>query len=90
MDEDESISKLETSRANRLESIILEHKEMELQTIRHIEPQKTLKTKIVAMSANSDSETRQEALAVGADDFVGKPFNISTFEELYQRITQKA
>lgn len=36
---------------------------------------------IIAMSANSDHETMQEALKAGADAFMSKPFSLSTFKE---------
>ena len=40
---------------------------------------------IVALSANSDSETARVALEAGADDFVPKPFSYDTFLEVMRR-----
>jgi CheY-like chemotaxis protein/signal transduction histidine kinase len=40
---------------------------------------------IIALSANSDSETTQEALDAGADYFMSKPFTYDTFTELMAR-----
>lgn len=40
---------------------------------------------VVAVSANSDHETMQEAMAAGADVFMGKPFSIDTFTEIMNR-----
>lgn len=34
---------------------------------------------VIGMSANSDDETRREALLVGMDSFVAKPFNVAKF-----------
>jgi DNA-binding response OmpR family regulator len=35
------------------------------------------------MSANSDNETRRQALEVGMDHFIAKPFNIESFKSIY-------
>jgi CheY-like chemotaxis protein len=40
---------------------------------------------IIALSANSDSDTMQEALDAGADYFMSKPFTYETFRELIAR-----
>jgi CheY-like chemotaxis protein len=40
---------------------------------------------IIALSANSDSDTMQEALDAGADHFMSKPFLYDTFYELMQK-----
>jgi CheY-like chemotaxis protein len=40
---------------------------------------------IIALSANSDSDTMQEALDAGADHFMSKPFTYETFRELVTR-----
>jgi CheY-like chemotaxis protein len=40
---------------------------------------------IIALSANSDSDTMQEALDAGADYFLCKPFTYETFYELMQK-----
>ena len=40
---------------------------------------------IVALSANSDSNTTREALEAGADEFVSKPFSYDTFLEVMRR-----
>jgi CheY-like chemotaxis protein len=37
---------------------------------------------IIALSANSDSETMQEALSAGADHFMSKPFTYDMFLDL--------
>jgi two-component system, sensor histidine kinase len=42
---------------------------------------------IIGMSANSDDETRRQALEVGMDNFIPKPFNIDKFHELFSRDT---
>ena len=34
---------------------------------------------IIGMSANSDDETRKEALLAGMDSFIAKPFNVARF-----------
>ena len=39
---------------------------------------------IVGMSANSDNESRQEALAVGMDSFITKPFAYEDFSQALQ------
>ena len=38
---------------------------------------------VIALSANSDDETKQEALTAGADVFKAKPFSYESFLELY-------
>jgi CheY-like chemotaxis protein len=40
---------------------------------------------IIALSANSDSDTMQEALDAGADYFLSKPFTYETFRELMNK-----
>jgi CheY-like chemotaxis protein len=40
---------------------------------------------IIALSANSDTDTMQEALDAGADHFMSKPFTFETFRELMRR-----
>jgi CheY-like chemotaxis protein len=40
---------------------------------------------IIALSANSDSDTMQEALDAGADYFMSKPFTYETFRELMSK-----
>ena len=40
---------------------------------------------VIALSANSDEETRQEALAAGADAFVAKPFTYESFLNTMQK-----
>jgi CheY-like chemotaxis protein len=37
---------------------------------------------VVAMSTNLGDETREEALAAGADYFITKPFTVETFEDI--------
>ena len=37
---------------------------------------------VIGMSANSDDETRKEALSVGMDSFIAKPFNVDKFCEV--------
>jgi CheY-like chemotaxis protein len=39
---------------------------------------------VIALSANSDEETRQEALKAGADAFVPKPFTYESFVDVMQ------
>lgn len=34
---------------------------------------------VIGMSANSDDETRKEALSIGMDSFIAKPFNVARF-----------
>jgi CheY-like chemotaxis protein len=48
----------------------------------HARPRRQL---IIALSANSDSETMQEALDAGADHFMSKPFTYETFRELMRK-----
>ena len=38
------------------------------------------------MSANSDEETRRQALEVGMDQFIPKPFQIGAFQKIYSDI----
>jgi CheY-like chemotaxis protein len=40
---------------------------------------------IIALSANSDSETMQEALDAGADHFISKPFAYETFYDFMSK-----
>mmetsp|Transcript_36152 Transcript_36152/g.62340 ORF Transcript_36152/g.62340 Transcript_36152/m.62340 type:complete len:80 (+) Transcript_36152:2-241(+) len=40
---------------------------------------------VIALSANSDEETRREALAAGADAFVPKPFTYESFLNAMQK-----
>jgi CheY-like chemotaxis protein len=40
---------------------------------------------VIAVSANSDNETIQEAIKAGADSFVSKPFSYDSFSEAMQR-----
>lgn len=40
---------------------------------------------IIGVSANSDSETMQEAYRAGVDDFIAKPFTMDTFYRVFQR-----
>jgi CheY-like chemotaxis protein len=40
---------------------------------------------IIALSANSDSETMQEALDAGADSFLSKPFKYETFHDYMEK-----
>lgn len=37
---------------------------------------------VIALSANSDHETQQEAFAAGADAFLAKPFTYDNFREM--------
>jgi response regulator of citrate/malate metabolism len=43
---------------------------------------------IIAVSANSDHETVQEALRAGADTFMTKPFAYEAFAELMEQHAQ--
>ena len=43
---------------------------------------------VIAVSANSDNETVQEALRAGADSFVSKPFSYDCFTEAMQNRPQ--
>ena len=48
----------------------------------HIPKMKVLPHQIIiAMSANSDHGTMQEAYTAGVDTFMGKPFNVATFND---------
>lgn len=38
---------------------------------------------IIGTSANSDAETRREALEVGMDQFLSKPLSVKNMRELY-------
>jgi CheY-like chemotaxis protein len=38
---------------------------------------------IIGMSANSDIESRQEALSAGMDDFISKPFTYLEFQRAF-------
>ena len=38
------------------------------------------------MSANSDDETRKEALFIGMDSFIAKPFNVARFCEVLSAV----
>lgn len=44
------------------------------------------KQKIIGISANSDDVTRMDALRVGMDDFISKPFSIDQFYKTLQKI----
>lgn len=44
---------------------------------------------IVGVSANSDEETIKAAFDAGVDDFIPKPFNAKTFEDLYRSLSAK-
>jgi len=41
---------------------------------------------IIGMSANSDHETMDDAIAAGIDAFIAKPFSIELFHETYDRV----
>ncbi len=40
---------------------------------------------IFGVSANSDHETMNDAYAAGVDDFFGKPFSLTTFNQTIER-----
>lgn len=40
---------------------------------------------IIGLSANSDHETVIEAFNAGVDDFIGKPFSLTTFNTMIER-----
>ncbi len=40
---------------------------------------------IIGLSANSDHETANDALAAGVDEFFGKPFSLDTFNKMLER-----
>ncbi len=40
---------------------------------------------IIGLSANSDHETVIEAFNAGVDDFIGKPFSLTTFNAMIER-----
>ncbi len=41
---------------------------------------------IIGVSANSDHDTMEDALAAGVDAFMGKPFTMGAFRETYNRL----
>ena len=41
---------------------------------------------VIGMSANSDDETRKEALFIGMDSFIAKPFNVARFCEVLSAV----
>eukprot|EP00981_Chlorochromonas_danica_P008975 scaffold2384_cov235-Ochromonas_danica.AAC.2 len=43
---------------------------------------------IIGVSANSDSETTDQAYKMGVDAFISKPFSLNTFYKTYQNIRQ--
>ena len=44
---------------------------------------------VIGMSANSDHETIKEALDVGFDDFISKPFTFKKFIDVYHKAKKK-
>lgn len=52
------------------------------------EPDKR-RTIIIGVSANSDHETMQEAMAFGMDAFIEKPFAINSFYKVYREVKEK-
>ena len=45
---------------------------------------------IIGMSANSDDETRKEALLAGMDSFIAKPFNVARFCDVLASVRASA
>lgn len=45
-------------------------------------------TPIVIISAKEDTQSRQQAFAMGANEFLNKPFNIDEFLNTIKRLTQ--
>eukprot|EP00597_Dinobryon_sp_UTEXLB2267_P007806 CAMPEP_0170096654 /NCGR_PEP_ID=MMETSP0019_2-20121128/28730_1 /TAXON_ID=98059 /ORGANISM="Dinobryon sp., Strain UTEXLB2267" /LENGTH=702 /DNA_ID=CAMNT_0010318717 /DNA_START=754 /DNA_END=2862 /DNA_ORIENTATION=+ len=74
---------LESIRHIRQEEQLQEQQERNTEESKFGPPAKFRRHFIVACSANSDDSTMQEALRAGADAFVGKPFVLSRFYELY-------
>lgn len=48
--------------------------------------EQTKGTKILAISGYNTPENRERVLSVGADDFLGKPFEVKEFEERVRRL----
>jgi two-component system phosphate regulon response regulator PhoB len=46
------------------------------------------KTPIIIISAKEDTQSRQQAFALGANEFLHKPFNIDEFLGLIKRLTR--
>ena len=47
------------------------------------------KVKIVAMTANTMSEDRENCIQIGMDDFIGKPIRINELDALLQKFSSK-
>jgi CheY-like chemotaxis protein len=82
LDGTEAIRRIRAAeRARRVESEI-GLVDLESGYVESFTPQTRRRQLIIALSANSDSETMQEAMRAGADHFMSKPFTYDTFLEL--------
>lgn len=49
-------------------------------------PSSSTASLIIGVSANSDHETTKASYEAGVDAFLSKPFNIASFQEIYQKV----